>query len=135
MEYLLEHVLLQRFSIVVDGEDSAAANAVERAVDLHALRVIGSSGYQKCISYLWRGWIMQDDADPSLFVPYEDKTNASYWSHLDPDRMRVPRYQNAVQILISIVFLALYTGAINSINPSGDIDVVEVRRILRCISE
>ena len=39
--------------------------------------------------------------------------------------MRVPQYQNALQIIISLVFLALYTGAINTINPSGDLDVVE----------
>ena len=39
--------------------------------------------------------------------------------------MRVPRYQNACQILVSIAYLALYTGAINTINPEGDLDVVE----------
>lgn len=39
--------------------------------------------------------------------------------------MRVPQYQNACQIIISIVYLALYTGAINTINPDGDLDVVE----------
>jgi hypothetical protein len=30
-----------------------------------------------------------------------------------------------VQITMSIIFLGLYTGAINTINPSGDLDVVE----------
>jgi hypothetical protein len=39
--------------------------------------------------------------------------------------MRVPRYQNAVQIAMSVIFLGLYTGAINTINSSGDIDTVE----------
>jgi hypothetical protein len=42
--YLLQDVLLKRYSIIVDGEETAAANAIERAVDLHALQVIGSSG-------------------------------------------------------------------------------------------
>ncbi|KAB8337332.1 hypothetical protein FH972_021631 [Carpinus fangiana] len=125
MDYLLEHVLLKRFSILIDGDDSPAANAVETAVDLHALTVIGSSGYQKCIQYLWRGWLVQDDCDTSRFVPYEDKTNTSYWAHLDPDRMRVPKYQNALQIIFSVIFLGLYTGAINTVNPTGDIDPVE----------
>lgn len=125
MDYLLEHILLKRFSIWANGADSSAANAIEKAVDIHALEVIGSSGYQKCISYIWRGWLMQDDDDPSRFVPYKNKTNTSYWAHIDPDRMRVPQYQNTVQILISIIFLGLYTGAINSINPTGDIDIVE----------
>ena len=98
---------------------------IERAVDLHALRVIGSSGYQKCISYLWRGWLVQDDLDPSIFIPYTDKANASFWVHFNPDRMRAPKYQNAVQIFFSVLFLALYTGAINTINNTGDLDTVE----------
>lgn len=125
-DYLLRHYLLQRFAIEVgDGEDSITANVIERAVDLHSLTVIGSSGYQKCVNYLWRGWLVQDDGHPAKFVPYKDKINTSYWAHLDPDRMRVPRYQNGLQVAFSIIFLALYTGAINTINPTGDLDPVE----------
>jgi hypothetical protein len=125
LDYLLEDVLLKRYSILIHGEPSVPANAIERAVDLHALTVIGSSGYQKCISYLWRGWLVQDDEDPSRFVDYQGKTNTDYWSHLDPDRMRVPQYQNWVQIGMSMIYLGLYTGAINTVNPSGDLDIVE----------
>jgi hypothetical protein len=58
-------------------------------------------------------------------VDYKLKTSTDYWDHFDPDRMRVPQYQNWVQMLISFVYLALYTGAINTINPAGDIDPVE----------
>jgi len=123
--YLFEEMLLKRYSHLVNGEPTVPANAIEKAVDLHALTVIGSSGYQKCINYLWRGWVVQDDEDPSRFVNYEAKTNTSYWAHIDPDRMRVPRYQNFVQIAISIIFLGLYTAAINTINPTGDLDLVE----------
>lgn len=126
LNYLMENVLLKRYSIWLDGEDTVPANAIERAVDLHALRVIGSSGYQKCISYLWRGWLVQDDEDPSSFVHYTEKTNTNYWVHFDPDRMRVPMYQNSVQVIVSVLYLALYTAAINTINPTGDVDVVEV---------
>lgn len=125
LDYLMEDVLLKRYAIIVDNDTTTPANAVEKAVDLHALRVIGSSGYQKTISYLYRGWVMQDPSDPARFVQFEDRSNTSYWSHLDPDRMRVPVYQNAVQIFISMVYLALYTGAINTINPSGDLDFIE----------
>jgi len=39
--------------------------------------------------------------------------------------MRVPRYQNAFQVLISLVYLGLYTGAVNTVNEDGDLDVVE----------
>lgn len=125
LNYLMQDVLLKRYSIVVDGEDTKPANAIEKAVDLHAVRVIGSSGYQKCISYLWRGWLVQDEDDPSRFTDYKLKTSTNYWDHFDPDRMRVPQYQNAVQVIVSIAYLALYTGAINTINPTGDLDAIE----------
>ena len=122
----MQEILLRRYSIVVDGEQTHPANVVERAVDLHALRVTGSSGYQKCVSYLWRGWIVQDENDPSRFVDYKKKDVVDYWTHVHPDRMRAPIYQNATQIIISLIFLGLYTGAINTVNPSGDLDVVEI---------
>ncbi|KAF2964412.1 hypothetical protein GQX73_g9173 [Xylaria multiplex] len=126
MTYLFHSVLLKRYSIIIDGEPTPPVNVVEKAVDLHALRVIGSSGYQKCLSYLWRGWLVQDEDDPASFIDYKDRDNVSFWSHLDPDRMRAPIYQNAFLLLISIIYLALYTGAINTINPTGDLDFVEI---------
>ncbi|KAF3065891.1 Calcium channel YVC1 [Daldinia childiae] len=124
--YLLQSVLLKRYSVVVDGEDTPPVNVIEKAVDLHALRVIASSGYQKCINYLWRGWLVQDENDPASFVDYKDRDNTTFMLHLDPDRMRAPMYQNAFQLIISFVYLALYTGAINTINPDGDLDFVEI---------
>jgi hypothetical protein len=124
-EFLMQETLLKRYSIVVNGQETKPANAIERAVDLHALRVIGSSGYQKCINYLWRGWLIQDENDPGKFKDYKDKNSTDYWAHFQPDRMRTPQYQNAVQISISLIYLALYTGAINTINNTGDLDVIE----------
>lgn len=145
MQYLMQELLLKRFSIFVDGEgesqitailavivlsmfllaETKAANAIEKAVDLHAVVVIGSSGYQKCINHLWCGWLIQDESDPSRFTDYKLKTSTSFWDHFWPHRMRVPQYQNAVQIIISFAYLGLYTGAINTINPTGDLDPVE----------
>ncbi|KAG9784962.1 Calcium channel YVC1 [Exophiala dermatitidis] len=124
-EYLLQEVLLKRYSVMRKNEVTQPANVIERAVDLHCLTVIGSSGYQKCIKYLWRGWIHQDDQDPGSYVFYAQRDNTSYWAHLDPDRMRAPIYQNIVQISISIIYLGLYTAAVNTINEDGDLDVVE----------
>ncbi|MCJ1431548.1 hypothetical protein MMC27_000901 [Xylographa pallens] len=124
-EYLMQETLLKRYSIIINGQETEAANVVERAVDLHALRVIGSSGYQKCISYLWRGWLVQNDEKPSYFIAWKNKANPDYWSHFNPDRMRAPQYQNAVQIFFSLFYLVLYTVAINTVNASGDLDVVE----------
>lgn len=100
-------------------------NVIEKAVDLHAVRVIGSSGYQKCISYLWRGWLVQDENDPAVFVDYHDKDNPNFLVHMDPDRMRSPRNQNLAQLLFSLIYLGLYTIAINSVNASGVIDAAE----------
>lgn len=110
----------------MDGAPTPPANVVEKAVDLHALRVIGSSGYQKCINYLWRGWLVQDENDPSTFVDYKDKANTSLLAHLEPDRMRAPMYQNAAQVLISIIYLALYTVVLSTLNPDGGFDAVEI---------
>ncbi|KAI0016092.1 hypothetical protein F4780DRAFT_798742 [Xylariomycetidae sp. FL0641] len=126
MAYLLHSVLLKRYAIIIDGEETPPVNVIERAVDLHALLIIGSSGYQKCISYLWKGWLVQDENDPASFVDYKERDSTAFFTHLDPDRMRAPMYQNAFQLLISIIYLALYTGAINTINPTGDLDVVEI---------
>lgn len=123
--YLLEELLLKRYSILINGEETEPANAIERAVDLHCLRVIGSSGYQKCISYLWRGWLVQDEEDPSRFIPYQHKADTLYSMHLDPNRMRTPQYQNCVQVFFSLLYLILYTIAINTINSTGDLDVIE----------
>ena len=46
--YLMQEVLLKRFSIIVDGEETKAANAIEKAVDLHAVLVIGRWVHQTC---------------------------------------------------------------------------------------
>jgi hypothetical protein len=124
-DHLLGDILLKRYSIVVGIEETMPANVIERAVDLHALMVTGSSGYQKCVSYLWRGWLVQDENDPTRFVDYKKKDNPDYWVHVNPDRMRAPIYQNATQIIFSIIYLALYSQAIGTVNSTGNIDVVE----------
>ncbi|KAJ5760448.1 ATPase P-type K/Mg/Cd/Cu/Zn/Na/Ca/Na/H-transporter [Penicillium odoratum] len=125
-DYLLKNVLLKRYSIFSDGFESDPVNVIERSVDLHALIIIGSSGYQKCIQYLWRGWICQEEGNPTNFVEYDQKANTSYWVHFHPDRMRTPLYQNVCQIAFSLVYLAVYTAVINTVNPTGDIDMAEV---------
>ncbi|KAJ9653986.1 Calcium channel yvc1 [Neophaeococcomyces mojaviensis] len=123
--YLMQKVLLWRFSVLKDGEETEPANVIERAVDMHALVVIGSSGYQKTVRYLWYGWIVQDDKDAGHFIDYKNRDKTDYWLHFDPDRMRTPMYQNAVQVLMSLLYLLLYTAAVNTVNEDGDLDVVE----------
>ncbi|KAJ5684005.1 uncharacterized protein N7477_000350 [Penicillium maclennaniae] len=123
--YLLKNILLKRYSIFIEGEETDPANVIERSVDLHALRVISSAGYQKCIAYLWQGWICQEEGNPTNFIEYADKSNSDYWTHFHPDRMRTPHYQNVCQIVFSLIYLALYTAVINTVNPTGDLDFVE----------
>jgi hypothetical protein len=124
-DYLLHSVLLKRYSIIVNGNPTPPANVIEKAVDLHALLVIGSSSYQRCINFLWRGWVVQNEDDPSTFVYYKKRDDPTYISHFDPNRMRAPVYQNAAQILISFIYLGLYTASMNSVNENGGIDFVE----------
>ncbi|RVD89800.1 uncharacterized protein DFL_000792 [Arthrobotrys flagrans] len=124
-DYLFQELLVKRFSHLQNSETTDPMSAVERAVDLHALEVIGSSGYQKCIKYLWNGWMIQDEFDPTQFVFYDKLTSVNYWNHVHPDRLKAPAYQNAFQMLVSFIYLGLYTIAINTVNPDGDIDIVE----------
>ena len=123
--FLLKEYLLKRYSFYADGEESYPANVIERAVDLHALMIIGSSGYQKCIKYLWNGWYCQEEGNPSNFVEYNARDDTKFSTHFHPDRMRAPVYQNLCQILFSLVYLALYSAVINTVNPTGDLDVAE----------
>lgn len=122
----MHSVLLRRYSYIVDGEPTTPVNVIEKAVDLHAVRVIGSAGYQKCINYLWNGWLVQDENDPTVFIDYANRDNPNFFIHMDPDRMRAPRYQNVAQLFFSIIYLGLYTIAINSVNEKRDLDGAEV---------
>lgn len=122
----MTNVLLQRYSTFADGRETPAMNAIEHATDLHALNLIGSSGYQKCVKYLWYGWLCPDSEDPSRFVEYHDRVNTHYWAHFNPDRIRAPVYQNVLQIFLSLSYLVLYTGAINTVNKSAYFDPIEV---------
>src|SRR5271168_3512952 len=125
MDYLMHSILLKRYATIRDGEPTNVANVVETAVDLHALRVIGSSGYQKTVQYIWKGWLVQDDEDPTRFVDYKEKANTHYLVHVNPDRMRAPVYQNATQVIFSLIYLGLYTAAINTVNGTADLDIIE----------
>lgn len=59
-------------------------------------------------------------------MEYKKKDAVSYWVHVHPDRMRAPVYQNATQVIFSLIYLGLYTGAINTVNSTGDLDVIEI---------
>ncbi|GMF01519.1 unnamed protein product [Ambrosiozyma monospora] len=91
---------------------------MELAVDMHCTAVISSSGYQRAIKWLWRGWIVQASTDASEYVLYKGNRNVEFAAHFDPDRIKTPLYQNIFEILFSFIYLGLYTYIIN--NDTGD---------------
>lgn len=118
-KYLFISMLCHRYSINLNDEDSEPENALELAVDTHSL-IISTSGYQRCIKWLWVGWIIQSRHDPSEYVLYKGKVDTSYLSHFDPDRLKTPLYQNTLEILVAALFLVFYTVVANmDIAPRG----------------
>ncbi|TID31113.1 hypothetical protein CANINC_000357 [Pichia inconspicua] len=111
-KYLFLSMLCHRYSINLNDVDSDPENALELAVDTHSL-IISSPGYQRCIKWLWNGWIVQSRHDPSEYVLYKKKSDTSFIAHFDPDRIKSPLYQNALEIFFAIVFLAFYTIVAN----------------------
>lgn len=111
-KYLFISMLCHRYSITLNDEDSDPENALELAVDTHSL-IISTSGYQRCIKWLWVGWIVQSRDDPSEYVLFNGKTNTSFASHFDPDRIQTPLYQNILEIIVAVLYLVLYTFVAN----------------------
>lgn len=111
-KYLFISMLCHRYSINLNDEDSEPANALELAVDTHSL-IISTSGYQRCIKWLWIGWIVQSESDPSEYVLYDKKTNTNYLSHFSPSRIQTPFYQNILEIGVAILYLIIYTIVAN----------------------
>lgn len=121
-KYLFRDVLCQRYSITLHGEDSAPANALEVAVDLHATKIIATAGYQRCRTWLWRGWIVQSAADPDIYVFYKKAASTDFKTHFNPDRIKTPQYQNLILLGFSVIYLVLYTFTINTLQRSGEFD-------------
>ena len=84
------NMLCHRYTICVNGVDATPVSALEMAVDMHSTIVIGSSGYQRCIKWLWRGWIIQSSTDPHSYVLYKGAASQSFRTHFDPARIKLP---------------------------------------------
>ncbi|KAM9918187.1 hypothetical protein OXX80_013037, partial [Metschnikowia pulcherrima] len=113
-EFLFLAVLCHRYSMHVCEEDTIPVSALELAVDMHSTIVIGSSGYQRCIKWLWRGWIVQSSEDPHSYVLYKGVASSKIRTHFDPERIKTPAYQNKLEIFFSFFYLALYTIILNT---------------------
>lgn len=113
-EYLFLGMLCHRYVINLHGVDSQPISALEMAVDMHSTMVIGSSGYQRCMKWMWRGWIIQSSTDPNLYIMYKGASSLSIKTHFDPTRIRTPLYQNILEIVFSVFYLILFTIIINT---------------------
>ncbi|WPK26441.1 hypothetical protein PUMCH_003795 [Australozyma saopauloensis] len=111
--YLFLGLLCHRYSIRANDGNSEPVSALELAVDMHSTIVIGSSGYQRCIKWLWRGWIVQSAKDPHLYVLYEGVASPRFLDHFDPARVKTPAYQNILEIFFSVCYLILYSIIVN----------------------
>ncbi|KAI0000012.1 hypothetical protein BJV77DRAFT_1058294 [Russula vinacea] len=96
-----------------DG-DIEFSSAIELAIDSHCTIFLSSSEAQDVINALWRGDLVQrrDDDRNVVYVPAYDGGDSSFWSHWDPTRIAIPRYQNTLRIFIWLFFLVVYSQAV-----------------------
>ena len=111
--YTFMQLLLRRYVINENEVDSVPTSALELAMDMHCTIVIGSSGYQRCLKWLWRGWIVQNKYDPETFTLCSIVPRCELRKHFTPDRLRAPVYQNLLQIIFSLFYLMFYTIVVN----------------------
>ena len=74
----------------MDGNPTPRISAIELAVDLHAVKVIGTHNYQQCITAIWRGYytIQYHDDGRLSFRQYEHQLSTRFMDHFDPERMK-----------------------------------------------
>ncbi|KAG6910952.1 hypothetical protein DXG01_006006 [Tephrocybe rancida] len=98
----------------VDGDESDMSSALEVAIDSHCTIFLSSNEAQEVVNALWTGdLIQQNNANHDIdYVPYADTREHSFWGHMDPSRLNVPRYQNIFRIAIWLFFLVAYSQAV-----------------------
>jgi hypothetical protein len=120
----LESVMSTRFRYrESDGDASAPTSALESAIDQHCTVSVAlcprlyvclngqiflsSTEAQHVVNSLWRGdWVQRNNDDDDIdYVQYERAENWSFWDHMNPERMSVPRYQSTFKIVVWAIFL------------------------------
>ncbi|WWC87828.1 uncharacterized protein L201_002720 [Kwoniella dendrophila CBS 6074] len=129
----LESVMSTRYRYKEsDGDDSAPTSALETAIDQHCTIFLSSSEAQHVVNSLWKGdWVQQNNDDMDIdYVPYERSESNSFWDHLNPQRLSVPRYQSFFRIIVWFVFLYIYSQSVQSpldvVDPTRNWDWAEV---------
>ncbi|QRV72880.1 ion transport domain-containing protein [Ceratobasidium sp. AG-Ba] len=97
-----------------DGDPSALSSALELAIDQRATIFLSCSEAQHVVESLWRGdWVQINNENNDIdYDEYKFQRDGSFWSHLDPSRLSVPRYQNVFRICLWLLFLFIYSRAI-----------------------
>ncbi|CAE6411686.1 unnamed protein product [Rhizoctonia solani] len=97
-----------------DGDESALSSALELAIDQQATVFLSCSEAQHVVDSLWRGdWIQVNGENNRIeYEEYRFKRDGSFWSHIDPSRLSVPRYQNVFRITLWLGFLFIYSRVI-----------------------
>ncbi|CEL63684.1 Calcium channel YVC1 OS=Saccharomyces cerevisiae (strain ATCC 204508 / S288c) GN=YVC1 PE=1 SV=2 [Rhizoctonia solani AG-1 IB] len=97
-----------------DGDESALSSALELAIDQQATVFLSCSEAQHVVNSLWRGdWVQVNGENNRIeYEEYRFKRDGSFWSHIDPSRLSVPRYQNVFRITLWLGFLFIYSRVI-----------------------
>lgn len=112
-KYLFISMLCHRYSINLNDSDSDPFNVLELVLDMNVFSIITTSEFQRCVKWLWRGWIVQSKLDPSEYVLYKSTGDTNFWHHFNPDRIQTPLYQNFLEILFAFSYLLLFTLVVN----------------------
>ncbi|KAF8812231.1 calcium activated cation channel [Phlegmacium glaucopus] len=98
----------------IDGEGSEMSSALELAIDQHCTIFLSSSEAQEVVNALWIGELIQkNNKDNDIdYVQYSQTREHTFWGHLDPSRLSVPRYQNIFRVLVWLFFLVVYSQAV-----------------------
>lgn len=129
-KYLFLSILCHRYSINLNDSDTDPANVLELAIDMNVFCVITTSEFQRCIKWLWRGWIIQSKLDQSEYVLYKNTGDVKFWDHFNPDRIQTPLYQNFLEILFAITYLGLFTIIVNADVDDNFIGLFEILFLL-----
>ncbi|KAJ3722591.1 calcium activated cation channel [Lentinula raphanica] len=111
----LAAVMATRYThIQIDGDESDPASALEMAIDSHSTIFLSSSESQDVVNSLWKGELIQKMSEKFdvEYVSYAESQTGSFWSHVNPSRLCVPRYQNFFRIVVWLFFLIVYSQAV-----------------------
>ncbi|KAI0276307.1 hypothetical protein BGY98DRAFT_1090269 [Russula aff. rugulosa BPL654] len=125
-------IMSSRYRHLQRDGDIEFSSAIELAIDSHCTIFLSSSEAQGVINALWRGDLVQQRCDGHNvdYVPAYDRGDLSFWSHWDPTRIGIPRYQNFIRIVIWLFFLVVYSQAVREpldrLDPLGRLDCWEI---------